>query len=492
VTDIADAAGPGSMVILIGGRMVVDDGSELDSRQRIDEDPLSHVMRTSLATSQLWWRTVESVVTPILTSAGEDAYALILGARSTVQLRLDGTLKRTRLQSFLPGGTTAVDVIWANNLKTLPEGYKRHQVPDQSWCSVAVKMGVPRRRWWFFNGMDAYIGYVADRLDPAVIIDTSDYLFQGSDEAISFSFQLGRLQQRRLTAKVALIMPHTYRAQELVESYRNWDNAFSYPGPENYNAAPGGWAPLPVQSVCPIPIEADFKVTGLLERWSWRDPADLEAARKLIQTRFDLKLGIWDLVRNPILCRTLLESAPVVAPPPETATIPAGAARRSDAKRATDLHDRKAQRAALEKLVELSDCGWEESSTGCLRRPLTDEFIRYEGAEADPLVWLSLELLKRQVKVTAFAILYNHQDIQVADYIRAREDTFRRIALPGSLTLREVHPVIWGEAGGWADEVDWQVRARDLARRTEAWIIAFQKLCDISVEVVEGKRPYRH
>ena len=70
---------PGPTVILIGGPMTVDDGTSFDTRQQIEGDENSEVTLRSLATSPLWWRTTISVVMPILESAGEQAFALVIG-----------------------------------------------------------------------------------------------------------------------------------------------------------------------------------------------------------------------------------------------------------------------------------------------------------------------------------------------------------------------------------------------------------------------------
>ena len=75
-------------------------------------------------------------------------------------------------------------------------------------------------------------------------------------------------------------------------------------------------APDPIAYTCPVPVQADFTVTGLVQNGEWQDPSDLEAARSLLQASDDLKIGIWDLVGNATLRRTLLEAVPSAPPPP--------------------------------------------------------------------------------------------------------------------------------------------------------------------------------
>ena len=77
-------------IILVGGRMTVDDGSTLDSRQPIRGDPWSVVTNNSLATSLLWWTTIASLVDRLLEAASQsDPFALVIGSRSIVEVRPD-------------------------------------------------------------------------------------------------------------------------------------------------------------------------------------------------------------------------------------------------------------------------------------------------------------------------------------------------------------------------------------------------------------------
>ena len=46
---------PKASIILIGGNMVLDDGSELDSRQPIADDPKSEFSLKALQNSRDWW-----------------------------------------------------------------------------------------------------------------------------------------------------------------------------------------------------------------------------------------------------------------------------------------------------------------------------------------------------------------------------------------------------------------------------------------------------
>lgn len=475
--------------------MTVDDGTTLDSRQPIDGDPSSQVTRSSLATSLLWWITVASVVSPILDSAGGDSFALVIGNRSVVELRQDGTLRRKSLRSFLPGGNTNTEIIRVTG-ETLPEGFD--PVPDSPYAAVNSALGVGRgqagRRWRFLNGNEFYLRYAGPVIAPAVIVDAGKSLMDGTEIT---GLHLEALQRSRLFgSSIVLVLPHTHRAEALIGAHHR-RLADRWYGPSGIEPS-GEWdskaPPDPVRYTCPVPIRADFAVSGLSQGGSWQDPADLEAARWLLQARYDLKIGIWDLVRNPVLRRTLLQSIPVPEAPTGAATVPAAAARRAN-RHVAEIVDREA--AARQALTEISthlgalyEQGWQDQRPGDLRLPLTQEFSRWEDAEPEPLVWLRLTIARQCTEVTGFALLYNHPDVDIDDYVRARRDLLCRIAAPGEFAPNRAWPVLWRDAEGWAGDVDWQARADQIVSRTDQWIRVFDGLCAISLEIMAGKRPY--
>jgi hypothetical protein len=480
-------------VVLIGGPMTADDGTMLDSRQAVDGDPSSQVTRSGLAGSLLWWITVASVISPILDSAGDDAFALIIGNRSVTELRQDGTLKRTSLRSFLPGGTGNVELIRSAD-QPLPARYT--PVPESPFGYVNGILGVDRgqagRRWRFFNGNEFYLPHAGPLIAPAVVIDTSKSLMDGAEVNAR---QLENLHRARfLSGNMVLVLPHTHRAEALITAYHRW-TARRWYGPSG-EQADAQWnpdaPPDPIRYTDLVPIQADFRITGLSHAGTWQDPADLEAARRLLQARYDLKIGIWDLARNPVLRRTLLQATPVPDAPAETTPVPAAAARRAQRRVTTALDEKAARRQALAEiaahLTPLYEQGWEDEGPGFLRLPLTPAFPWWDGPQT--LVSLQLMIMSRQTEVTGFALLYNHPDIDIAAYVQASEQILSRIAAPGEFSAKRSHPVLWREAGGSADRIDWQARAGQLVRRTEKWTQIFGELCTISIEIMNGARPY--
>ena len=476
-------ASAGAMIVLVGGSMTLDDGSTLDSRQPVDGDPASKVTRTALGTSLLWWQTVITLVGSILDSAGESAFVLIIGSRSVMELRQDGTLRRTGLRSLLPGGATTTTLARLRDGESAEDGFQVLSPP--AWPSddrIGVLHGHTGRRWRFLDGNEFWLSRAGQALGPAVIIDTGDSAF----------FGLKEFEERRLfSSDLVLVMPHTDHASTYIDSYHEWvgkgrlPQGLPTPQPWDPDAPPD-----PVQYARPIPVQADFTVTAVAQAGSWHDPSDLEAARSLLAARFDLRLGIWDLVRNPLLRRTLLDTQPVSRPPDQTAAVPAGAAQRAGQRVTGELNDRATQDTVASQLGQLTAVGWQNLGRGMFRLPLTGSFSRWEGDEPEPLVFLTLLILKRQAYVYPHAAYYNHPDGDAARYVSEHQGLLERIAAPGELVMRPVQSVIWRERGGWADDIYWPEWAARIAQRTTGWTDAFQELCSITLEIHNGTRPY--
>lgn len=508
MTDATDARGANAVtVVLIGGPMTVDDGSTLDSRQPIIGDPSSRITRASLATSLLWWTTVTSLVSPILDSSAPDAFALVIGSRSVVEVRPDGDLRRIRLRSLLPGGSTTADVLRSID-EPLPDGYELvAQESFQQWKEsqgnkqVEVLFGcrIPRgsERWVFLDRGEYYLHLAASRMRPSVIVDTSwgEEIEEQGKEYEPFAGRFREFEKNRLVGdQVILVMPHTHRMDAFLQKYAHWVAAgrpddsparWSPPLPTAWDpAAP----PDPIRYSCPVPVRAQFKVTGYLQDGEWRDAADLEAARSLLQARYDLKIGIWDLVNNATLRRTLLEAVPT-SEPLTSIEVPSAAAQRAQRQVARRMAERAREeeaRHSIEALLRpLRDIGWAKLIPRCdLCLPLTDlvplSTIRRSASWPDdqsyPLVQLELTISKRHCDVSVFTIMYNHVDLR--RYVYARRKLLEEIAGPDGCDLVGNGVIsVFRRPGGWADDVDWSAVTAAIADRSLRWREAFQDLC---------------
>src|SRR5579875_1035620 len=166
----------GLIVILIGGEMTVDGGSIFDSRQPVDGDPNGEVAKRALANSLLWWETVSSLVAPILMSSGANSFALVLGPRTVVEVRPDGELRRARLRTLLPGGSTDLSI-----KKTVSSDV---EIGDsrRGGSSVEhydVRFARREEKWVFVDEGSYWLPMVTAKVKPAVIVDTEGFAIRG-------------------------------------------------------------------------------------------------------------------------------------------------------------------------------------------------------------------------------------------------------------------------------------------------------------------------
>jgi hypothetical protein len=448
---------------------------------------------------------VSSLVLSILESAGDEAFALVVGQKSVSELRSDGTLKRTGLRKFLRGGVGTLSIVRTGmEADALPEGYEE-LTTFRSWNGQSVgKTGFrdddPGTRWRMLDGNPYYLSRGGERIGATVLVD-SGAGFVGEarfDPPTSERYEASE-QSLLLTHDGLLVLPHTYRVARFVDGYVTWVRDGRLASPPRPLPEPEEWdrdaPPDPERYTQLVPVSADFKVTGLVQHGAWRDASDLEAARSLLESRFDLKIGIWDLVSNPTLRRTLLDSAPVSVAPTTAAEVPAAAAKRAELQVAEKVAERetesKALRAVAERLKSLYAAGWtDDRGRGPFRRLIGEPISVWPGEEPVPLVALHLAINKRETSVSVSFRMSNQ--LAVGSYLITRQEAFEHIAAPDSATLSpEGLQVLWRADGGWADDVDWERRAQSLAQRTNDWVEELNPLVDDSRRFLEEKEQSR-
>jgi hypothetical protein len=461
----------GPTVILVGGLMTVDDGTALDSRQPIDGDPECRTMRRCLAGSMLWWLTTVSVVNPMLDDAGPDAFALVIGPRTVLELQADGSLRRHRLRSILRGGLSTVELRGPTNQDLNAEYEQANEASD--WRrAVWFRQGRPLRPWRILSreSDEWYLPQAGGVLQPTVIVDTGDTAFHGDSPRA--------LRERRLFDKdVVLVMPHTHAAERRLDLCTRWDEKAAMPT-RSSNAAP--WDPTappdPVHYTIPIPIEARFGITGLMQRNEWRDSSDLEAARALLQARFDLRIGIWDLVRHPVLRDSLLEPEPRIPASKTGAPVPAGAARRADRLVAARMEALAGRRDRINSMhAALIGSGWKATDDvfgSGYRVDLTEPVRWPEENRYEPLATLGLRVRSGDASVSVFG---RHRT-NTGRLLRGHAHELSEVARPGECYLDRA--VLWYEQGGWDSDIDWPSRAADLATRIKRWPGLLRPLID--------------
>jgi hypothetical protein len=419
----------GQTIILVGGTLTTDDGVTFDSRQAMDDDPRAQVAYRSLATSVPWWMTVVSLVNPLVRAVGH-GFAAVEGPHSVYELRGDGSVTKVNLNALLGMGQ-----------------------PGSRWRFTKREPRVPAA------------SSTARYLATSVLVDTDH-----AGEAHWATLKSFRARER-WNPKLTFVAPHTHWTEEFFRRFAlagHPDDDFGALYQESPPDKRVRGAPLdPMQYTAVVPLEADFKVTGLIRSGEWVDPTGLEAARALLQARFDLGIGIWDLADNPTLRRTLLEAEPLAPAPEESAPMPTSAVRRG---RSTVAADDEAWDEWATRLAPLLDLGWQ-------RRGTTGVNLRLPLADHDPptffamlQLWLSLGRKQSIVRMQTTA------GLDMAGFCQEHRAELEEIADDGATVLNSRQPVIWRFENGRADEVDWDARARTLAECTSRWVQVFSEL----------------
>jgi hypothetical protein len=458
----------GPTIVLVGGAMTVDDGAAMDSRQPVEDDPWSLVSQLALTGSMLWWRTVLSVINPILAEGGEDTFCYVVGGKAVKEVRSDGSLTQRRLTAVLSGGST--------NVK-FDRPWERHQLPDDfvPHGSIGYKVDTTGKRWVFAR-IDQPPYTVAEAIGAKVVVDSGTWPYLHPDDLSMSNLERGtfsRFEAARVFSDVVLVLPHTYAVGAFLDSYVKWvavgrrgAGQHELPG----RTADGGrWREL--RHSVPVPLTAEFKVTGVIQGGTWVDPSDFEAARSLLETRYDLKLGFWDLVGNAVLRQALLDSTPISAAPTEPAAVPpaakARAAKRVDAAEA-EVAARTESKEAIAKRLETH--GWEQGH-GIIYR-----LVDWKGQVEDHvLLYMTLSITKRRCAVTV-ATLWVSLFETVTSYLSAHAEELQEIAAPDECEAGETSTTIWRCKGGWADPIDWDERVAVIATKTLRWVEVFANL----------------
>ncbi len=462
------------MIILVGGAFTPDGGDLIDSRQQLVGDNGSDAMRRSLGGSWLWWSTVASVVVPMLESSGREAYALVIGERSVHELKPDGSTARESLRKLLPGGSGDVAFVPRARAESVgteasAEGVSRYELaPDQPV------------RWRFIDGDDPDLERFPISTSPTVIVDTSEAIYE--DRMAPRLDKRERLRRRFATAvPPCLVLPHTAATEGVVTAFLTWRAKGSPPLPEVERPVTGpDWLdtpPDPMAFTQMVPVSADFRVTGLVRHGDWTTPDDLEAARRLLQARYDLRIGIWDLVDNAVLRQSLLEATPVAPAPPEQVSVPRGA----DARARAAVEKKVAQQERLREIYAVADpltaLGWVPEQLepySLLSLPLGG--LLKLGSSTRPTAWMSVCLTRHEARVIA-RVTIGMRGLMLGEYVEQHRQQFEdiagtEVAVSGGLMT------LWKAPGGWADDVEWVDRFRELATKSERWLAALAPFVD--------------
>ena len=409
-------------IILIGGSMTLEDGSVVDTRQKIEDLKSTDNMRKAVVTSLLWWQTVQSVVLPLLRSSGQsDPAALLLGPRSVSTLKADGSTKRTRLKGLLQGGVGSVELFRTGiGNPPLPEGFIQvadlRNYADTGMGLVGYKLEGESVSWRFVDGSSYYLNHAGPVLRPPVFVDAEQ-----NGEDTSFSSSPNHLDEHRVFRDLTtLILAHTNATERLARRYCKWIEKGCPPAPQPSGTMGDSWDPNAIdvdKYVLPVPVSAEFRVSGLVRDGVWTDPAPLEAARQLVEARYDLQLGMWDLVDNATLRQTLLKEQPAAPNPRAAAVLPSATRDRANASaesiRARREATKEAEKRVARFLRPLTKIGWRASEwDGSYSFGIGDKVKRpYSEDPASELVWLELRVSKTVWRLGVMTSMFNQVNI---------------------------------------------------------------------------------
>jgi hypothetical protein len=391
----------------------------------------------------------------------------VIGERSVHELKPDGSTARESLRRLLPGGTG--DVAFVPRART-GEGVGGH-IYSAAWYELSPAQPV---RWRFIDGSDPDLERLSAAACPAVIVDTSAAIY--TDQPAMRREQRQRLD-RRFAAEMPpiLVLPHSAITERVISAFLEWRKSRR---PEvRAEAIPQSeqdWLdtpPDPMDFTQVVPVQADFRVSALVREGVWAQPDDLEAARQLLQARFDLRIGIWDLLDNAVLRESLLVGAPIAPAPSEQVAVPRGAAVRAEAAVDKKIAQQDRLRDIYAVSGPLTSLGWVTTQLepySLLSLPLSEPVAI--GPAARPAAWLSLSLTRHEARVTARAPM-TFRGLSLSGHIEQHRKEFEEIsgadvAVNGGLIT------LWKEPGGWADDIDWEERFGQLATKSMRWSLA--------------------
>ena len=475
--------GDNPTVVLVGGRMILEDGEVLDSRQPVERDRRSSFAQRTLASSRLWWMTTTQLVEAILDDAGPDSYALVLGPRVLAEPGQDGTLRKVQLRSIFKGRVSKLEIGQTKSDRKRKGGLEPlHETPWDETVRFGVNLGDPATRWRLLERGNYLLPYVSSAIRPAVIVDV---------DSVPVRMSYREYEASHLRSNTTLVLPHSEASERHVKEVLNWQQSGRVTQANEWGPKKpptDAWqqreeSRLPIHEAGVV-VSADFRITGLYREGEWRDPSGLDAARVYVQQHADLRIGIWDLLESQSLRETLLQPAAVTPVPSEPASIPASSNQRADAHEEQRENEWEQHEAFLvsikDRMRGLRPLGWEEieraepsfvafaiGSSADFQLPLTEP-LEVEGKKTS-LAWLALTLNKRPTRVTLEVAIWAHFN-PVRLYLEARSAQLAEIANPGKWDFASpIVPILWEEKGGWGDNIDWARRVADLGARTRSW-----------------------
>lgn len=441
------ASSSGPTIVLIGGQATLDSGATVDSRQRIVGDTWDVVLRQALGTSEAWWTLAKDLVDVVLAQHPDpDAWALAWVDKSLKRPRPDGSFTRVRLKTFLDGAESLLDAARAPGPVTFRSDLveSRYRLVPYMLRFDDIKGGPPPAvivgsfHTTYDDGTDIVgdrpLDYFVSRWPDAVIVLPHTPVIEAKARRIIDQPPTGLV-------RISGVAEETHKSESR-RYVKNADRVEDLRRADSYV------------------IGHDFHTTFWADQGAVRDPVDLDAALTFVRSRYDLKLGLWDLARDPLLRTTLLQREEIEQPRRSRTAAPAELVAKAKEKADERQEEEEAHRDGRRRHHEaiwptLSKLGFQIPSwqrEGVDYRFAVGPLVQslYSGQD-EPALSLSLGIQKRQAVVS---LLEAARSERTEEFLRANSALIEGIT---GWTPDPQKQVVWRMQGkGWAGSPeDW-------------------------------------
>lgn len=336
-----EAKGP--TIVLVGSVLTLESGEQIDSRQLIKGDQWDFTLRSAIAYSEHWWETIRSWVDLILDRDEEGAWALLWAPKTLRRPKEDGSFRRVRLATALPGAASLMD-FWNEDVRGIGATI------DASKMSARYRILEYELRYQDLTSSrppTVFLGIHPTRWSVGGLEPFDDVLTKWP--------------------RTVIVLPHTPITEAAASRLKAWFAGGRQKAPRGANHEKELKKYVEAQEAfrdhSPLVMNADLKVTYFLDQGTPAQAADLDAAISFLLSRYDLKVGLWDLARDPGLRESLLSPEEQKAPPSRPADVPAelaAAAAKARAKRSSEQKNKVDSLAAVHRALwpELEKRRW--------------------------------------------------------------------------------------------------------------------------------------
>ena len=436
-------------IILIGGRITLDTGAQLDTRQLLEGDEWDFILRSAVGGSEAFWRRAKEIADLIMDASEEESPWAMAWVNKTVKRpKADGSFSRTRTVALLDNAP--------------------HLIYDDAE-KVAKRSEESRYRIFpYILRFDE----ITNQPAPAAFIGACHTTYEDGTDLVGLRPIDEILWPWPGTV---LILPHTPLIENKVARALAWHRT-GRPKPDRDRYGDMGLAEqthphesasfvdalektAELRAADPHIIDHDLRVTYWLDQGVERSPQEFEAALDFTKARYDLDIGFWDLARDPVLRATLLDPADPSRPSSETVEVPTEVVE-SGQQKAADAAQKKQVEADARSLLHtkiwshLESQGWavpKWKQPGTEYRyplgPLLDSL--HPDGESESALFFAITIHKNQATLNLYAVTRIH-----ASEVFLEENS----ALVEAITGRSPEPdknVVYRIAkGGWSGDPD--------------------------------------